>query len=312
MSAQRPLVSVIVPTRGRPALVGRALRSAMAQTLRDIEIIAVVDGEDPRTARVLDAFDDPRLRVLTSSERRGQAGATNAGIRAARSPWCALLDDDDLWMPEKLALQLRAARASGGRRPVIGCRLLCRDESGDVVWPERGPAPGEAIGAYLFERTRWSYGEAFFQTSTIFAPTELLRAIPIRGVHGDWDWLLRASEAPGVHFAFVADQEPLCIWNNQRDRARASLAFDWRRSLDWARGVQRSLPPTAYASLLMRVFAADAKSAHRWDALLPLASEAYRNGTPRWRDLATFGVIWLVPAGLRRELSRRASRRHKR
>ena len=56
-------VSVVIPTRGRPHLVGRAVASALAQSAPDLEVIVVVDGPDAETASVLAAIADPRLRV---------------------------------------------------------------------------------------------------------------------------------------------------------------------------------------------------------------------------------------------------------
>jgi glycosyltransferase involved in cell wall biosynthesis len=59
-------VSAVIPTRGRPELLRRAVRSALAQTLRDIEVVVVIDGPDPATHLVLQelAQQDGRLRVL--------------------------------------------------------------------------------------------------------------------------------------------------------------------------------------------------------------------------------------------------------
>jgi len=61
-----PLASVVIPTRNRPELVGRAVRSALQQTLTDLEVIVVVDGPDPATVSALKVLQDTdsRLRVL--------------------------------------------------------------------------------------------------------------------------------------------------------------------------------------------------------------------------------------------------------
>src|SRR5687768_2514241 len=90
-----PAVSVVIPTRARPELVRRAVRSALDQTLRDIEVVVVVDGPDPPTRQTLADIDDSRLRVVELAERGGAPAARNAGVRHARGRWTALLDDDD-------------------------------------------------------------------------------------------------------------------------------------------------------------------------------------------------------------------------
>lgn len=94
-------VSVIIPVYNGAATVGRALESVFAQSFTDYEIVAVNDGSTDETASVLAGYGD-RIRVVTQSNR-GLPGARNAGIRVASGEYFAFLDDDDEWMPEKLA-----------------------------------------------------------------------------------------------------------------------------------------------------------------------------------------------------------------
>src|SRR5437764_416053 len=104
-----PELSVVIPTAGRPALVVRAVGSVLAQTLRDLEVIVVVDGLDPPSEAALAALADPRLRMIVNPRSVGPGEARNVGVAAARAPWVAFLDDDDEWLPEKAARQLAAA-----------------------------------------------------------------------------------------------------------------------------------------------------------------------------------------------------------
>ncbi len=101
-----PIISVIIPTHGRSQLVERAVDSAGAQTLRDIEIIVVIDGLDLATEQELAKINDPRLRIVQLPTSKGGAGARNAGVAAAKAAWIAFLDDDDEWLTQKLELQL--------------------------------------------------------------------------------------------------------------------------------------------------------------------------------------------------------------
>jgi glycosyltransferase involved in cell wall biosynthesis len=75
----------------------------------DIEVVVVDDGSTDATYEHLSALDDPRLRIVRHEQPRGVAQARNAGINAATGAWIAFLDDDDLWAPQKLRLQLDAA-----------------------------------------------------------------------------------------------------------------------------------------------------------------------------------------------------------
>src|SRR5688500_15160219 len=100
-----PRVSAIITTCARPHLVGRAVHSALGQTLGHIEVVVVVDGPDAATERVLGGIDDARLRVYVRPERGGQGVAINTGVAVALGEWTALLDDDDEWLPGKLERQ---------------------------------------------------------------------------------------------------------------------------------------------------------------------------------------------------------------
>lgn len=101
-------VSVVIPTRNRASRLEGAVRSALAQTVRDIEVIVVDDASDDETSSTLAmlAAEDERLRTLRLTERGGAARARNLGAARASGSWLAFLDDDCVWHPAKLELQL--------------------------------------------------------------------------------------------------------------------------------------------------------------------------------------------------------------
>ena len=138
-----PDVSVVIPTYSRPDLVIRAVRSALAQTIRNIEVVVVVDGPEDATRRELSTIVDPRLRVIALPRQLGAPHARNVGAREARAPWTALLDDDDEWLPHKLEVQLGLARTATVSTPIIASRLVNRTPRAEFVLPRRLPAPGE-------------------------------------------------------------------------------------------------------------------------------------------------------------------------
>ena len=107
-----PLVSVIVPTHNRARLLGRTLRSILAQDLRDLEVIVVDDGSTDETSRIASSAD-PRIVVIRNARPAGVSAARNAGIARANGAWIAFCDDDDLWSPVKLSRQLTAAESAG-------------------------------------------------------------------------------------------------------------------------------------------------------------------------------------------------------
>ena len=103
MNARRnPKVSVIIPTYNRAGLLPRAVNSALAQTLEDIEVIIIDDASTDHTPRVAARFDDPRVRYIRHECNRHLATARNTGIFNSRGMYIALLDDDDELLPNAL------------------------------------------------------------------------------------------------------------------------------------------------------------------------------------------------------------------
>ena len=106
------LVSIVIPTYNRAALVQRAIDSALQQTYPDIELIVVDDGSTDGTEAAIRARygADPRVRYF-HQENRGVAGARNRALTDARGDFVAFLDSDDVWRPWKLELQLACMRS---------------------------------------------------------------------------------------------------------------------------------------------------------------------------------------------------------
>ena len=117
-----PSVGVVIPTRGdRPALLRAALAAVLAQRHPGrLEVVVVADGCDPRGAvRAARSRTSPRtaprrVRVLANPGGPHLARARNTGIAALGTEWIAFCDDDDVWLPGKLAAQLAALRAEPG------------------------------------------------------------------------------------------------------------------------------------------------------------------------------------------------------
>jgi len=97
-------ISVIIPFYNRELYIDEAIRSVLAQTLKPLEIIIVNDCSRESSRRYLDRFADV-CKIVDLHKNIGLAGSRNAGIRVARGKFIALLDDDDIWLPEKLEMQ---------------------------------------------------------------------------------------------------------------------------------------------------------------------------------------------------------------
>ncbi|GAB3964963.1 glycosyltransferase family A protein [Plantactinospora veratri] len=305
-----PDVSVVIPTRGRPDLVTRAVRSVLAQTVTDLEIVVVVDGPDEETRQALAAFGDDRLRVVALPSSAGAPNARNVGVGAARARWTALLDDDDEWLPTKLAVQLDLAESARVAMPIVACRLRNRTPRAEFVMPRRLPAVGEPLTEYLTVRRGLFHGDGFIQTSTILAPTELLRRVPftvgLRRLQ-ELDWTFRALGHADVGLVYAA--EPLVIWHQDEDRPRITFDTDWAEQFEWLQRIRPLLTRRAYAALTMSVISSMAAPTRSATAFRTLLAEARRHGQPGFFDYLAFGQIWLVPPQLRRTLRDRILRR---
>jgi glycosyltransferase involved in cell wall biosynthesis len=102
-------ISVVIPTRNRSALLSMTIRSVLRQQNVDVDIVVVDEASTDDTVAVVHAFGDPRIRLVRHDTPRGVATARNAGAAAAHGEWLGFLDDDDLWAPDKLVRQLKAA-----------------------------------------------------------------------------------------------------------------------------------------------------------------------------------------------------------
>lgn len=105
-----PLVSVIIPTYNRSRIVLRAIESVLHQTFTDYEIIVVDDASSDDTEEVITGRYGDKIIFIKKAENKGLATARNTGIQASRGVYIAHLDDDDEWLPEKLAAQVKLIR----------------------------------------------------------------------------------------------------------------------------------------------------------------------------------------------------------
>lgn len=152
------LVSVYLPTRNRLALLQRAVASVLAQTHTELELIVADNGSTDGTAPWLEqlAAQDDRVRWLRHTQSLGVPAARNRAIQQARGAWVTGLDDDDRFLPERVARFL----AHAARLDAAGTRY-----SG-LFSTERIEA---ARGSYMVRKPPTVSGESLFHHNQIFA-----------------------------------------------------------------------------------------------------------------------------------------------
>lgn len=287
MNDRPPLVTAVIPTRNRPELVCRAVRSVLCQTVRELECIVVIDGPDVATLHALGEIEDPRLRVLALAENVGGCEARNLGARSARGEWVALLDDDDEWLPFRLEKQLAAAANSSAPVTMVVSRFLDRgDGDEDLLRPHIFPRQGQSISDFLWCEVSWLGGIAGFpQTSTWLLRREFLLEVPFsKGlkVLQDLDWLLRGYKHPRMRVVFIT--EPLTIFHNDQARQRVTKRIDWQYSRQWAMDNRHLFTKKAFGFFLV-IYCLNpaAQQGAAWSELRRLLRETWSLGkiTPK-------------------------------
>ena len=297
-----PKVSVVIPTKGRPALLVRAIDSVLAQTMPDLEIVVVVDGDDPPTMARLSTVTDPRVRVCQNATSRGSGKARNVGAWRAEGDWIAFLDDDDIWLPRKLERQL--AVSPGVRRLIVTCLSAYVTPIGTTIRP-RVPFSGhEPIDEWLFDRKHLFGGGAFLQTSSLLMPRELFLELgfPGHSQHEDWEFAIRAVKFCGISLLTVPEE--LVRHHAEEERRSLSQSGTVKRSLEWIDRMRGAVTRRAYSGFCLTVIAHHAARSGDWRAFMSLLIRAFRFGRPTGLQLAVYLLTWLVPRKLHKLLRR--------
>lgn len=106
--SKQPLVSVVVPTHNRPAMLTRAVESALSQTYDNLEVIIVDDRSGEATARAANMLAQSSKVRYYRSNGRGACAARNLGIQVSSGEFVTGLDDDDLFTPQRIERLLAA------------------------------------------------------------------------------------------------------------------------------------------------------------------------------------------------------------
>lgn len=164
-----PLVSVVIPTYNRAALLQRAIRSVLAQTVHDFELLIIDDGSYDNTEEIVRGFADARVHYRKIEINGGGSAARNVGIRAARGEYLSLLDSDDEWLPEFLENLLEIFRVT--KLPHLG--LVSSDHR------QIGPDPGMDAPGWYCRIRGWAHDDLMNEMKIVGIPsTWLIREDP--------------------------------------------------------------------------------------------------------------------------------------
>ncbi len=154
------LISCVIPVYNGERFIAEAIESVLQQSYRPVQVVVVDDGSTDDTPERLRGFGK-RIDVVTQ-KNAGQSAARGRGIQAARGEWIGFLDADDLWQPEKLALQM-ACLAERPEAEACSCLIenfweadfaeeAARLQDSEYAQPALGTWPGLLVRRALFER----------------------------------------------------------------------------------------------------------------------------------------------------------------
>jgi glycosyltransferase involved in cell wall biosynthesis len=196
VSSESPLVTVVICTFKRAHLVTRAIKSVQEQSYKNIEIVVVDDASPDNTREVVSRLDDPRIRYIRHETNKGLPAGRNTGIRAAKGKYIAFLDDDDEWLPDKIARQLTFATRFDA---VVGMGLI----DGKILSSRHGK---EIVDLDDLRRgNKWG-------SCTLLARADVMRDVMFDEslrVGEDWDAFIRIAQKYRIGHV----DEPLFIYH---------------------------------------------------------------------------------------------------
>ncbi|MEV4420653.1 glycosyltransferase family 2 protein [Patulibacter sp. NPDC049589] len=232
-SLPHTLVSVVIPTRNRLPMLRLALSSVFRQTHTALEVIVVDEASSDGTSEWLASIDDSRLIPVRHEQPKKLPAARNAGLNRARGEYIAFLDDDDLWAPQKIELQLSALASTKTVWNVSGSVVVDDSLAPTQIYPAFSP---ETIRRRITVSNVVPAGG-----SGVMAKTSVLRDVggfdESLVASEDWECWIRLSAAGAVS----SIPEPLVAYR----RAPGSMSHDLQRmetSYYQVRALHGSLP----------------------------------------------------------------------
>jgi glycosyltransferase involved in cell wall biosynthesis len=207
------LVSVAIPAYNQAEFLREAIESVLAQTYQDIEIVVVDDGSTDHTRDVCQSFGGRVRYVHQENDGTFGGGARTRAIRECKGDFVAILDQDDRWLPNKIASQvevLKAATTFGAA--FTGWRVI--DAQGHVVSEEFNEAPSGDVFHLLLQQN-W-----YLASSAMVRREILLNNLNNRGIKPD-DYYLWLAIARNHKVAFISE----CLTEYRRHEENYSLDF---------------------------------------------------------------------------------------
>lgn len=230
MTTDAPLITTVIPTYRRPALLKRAIASALAQTEPRLVVCVYDNASGDETAAVVAAMAarDPRVQYHCHPTNLGMSGNIAAGLSAVTTPYWSLLSDDDALLPEFYVTALRGF-ADHPDAMLSATGTISRTESGQLThvtltdWPRLGYfAPPDGLYAWTIERHPYITG-CLYRRDVL----DLVGLPDPQVFHSDFDYEWRVV----ARYPYVVNATPGAVISVHANQAsRVSGADEWVRS----------------------------------------------------------------------------------
>ena len=110
MNHNNPEISVIMPVYNGDKFLIKSIKSILNQTFKNFEFIIINDGSSDNSLKIIESFDDRRIKFFNNLENRGISFTLNKGLKVAKGKYIARQDQDDISLPDRLTLQLEYIR----------------------------------------------------------------------------------------------------------------------------------------------------------------------------------------------------------
>ena len=224
-----PLISVIIPTYSRPDDLARAIKSVLAQTFQDFEIVVVNDA-GVSAEQVIESFaSEQRITYIRHPRNKGLAASRNTGIKAARGKYIAYLDDDDAYYPDHLQSLVSTLESSHYQVAYTDAYRIHQARVGDaIVEVDRDVPFSFEFSADHFLVRNYVPVLCFLHEKSCLDATGLFDESLT--THEDWDLWVRLSQ----RFPFIHVPRVTCefSWRTDGSTMSSSRNRDFLRTLD--------------------------------------------------------------------------------
>lgn len=210
-----PKISVIIPAYNRAGDIEPVVKTIMAQTIQDLEIIIVDDASpDEKVVAAIEAMVaayPAKIRLIKHHTNRGAAAARNTGIMAAKGEFIALLDSDDEWFPNKLEMQLAALTATPDPTTLCICDYLQVPKYGNEKPITLRPSQKPDLKMDILYGRVYNICSNMLIRRSAFNPSSMFDE-SFNTICEDYDWLIRHI-LRGANI--IAVNEVLTIWKSE-------------------------------------------------------------------------------------------------